>query len=131
MDDDTFDLADTYLQLDDGPRAHRVWAVVEHFWEQIADRPDLDGGRLVMMMRYTDDWDSWEMHPAGDELVYVLDGAVDLILDEEHRERVVELRGRSGCVVPRGVWHRGVVHRPGDVLYITRGAGTQHRPVEA
>ena len=128
MADDTFDLADTYLQLDDGPAAPGA-AVDEHFWEQIAERPELHGGRLVMMTRYTEDWDSWEMHPAGDEFVYALDGAVDLILDEEHGERVVELRGRSGCVVPRGVWHRGVVHRPGDVLHITRGEDTQHRPV--
>lgn len=79
MADDTFDLTETYLQLDDGPEAHRI--------------------------------------------------AVDLILDEEGAERVVELRGRSGCVVPRGVWHRGVVHSPGDVLHITRGDGSQHRPV--
>ena len=25
--------------------------------------------------------------------------------------------------------HRGIVHQPGDALLITRGAGTQHRPV--
>jgi mannose-6-phosphate isomerase-like protein (cupin superfamily) len=129
MADDTFDLSGTYLQLDDGPAARRV-PVDADFWEQITHRPELHGGRLVMVMRYTDDWDSWEMHPAGDELVYALDGAVDLILDEEQGERVVELRGRSGCVVPRGVWHRGVVRSPGDVLHITRGEGTQHRPLD-
>jgi mannose-6-phosphate isomerase-like protein (cupin superfamily) len=128
MADTAFDLVDTYLQLDDGPDAHRV-EVDEHFWERIGERPELQGGRLVMVSRYTDDWDTWEMHPAGDELVYALDGAVDVILDEEQGERVVELRGRAGCVVPRGVWHRGVVHVPGDVLHITRGEGTKHRPV--
>ena len=128
MADTTFDLAATYLHLDDGPSAHRV-EVDEGFWETIDDRTELRDGRLVMMMRYTADWDSWEMHPAGDEIVYALDGAIDLILDEEHGERVVPLRGRAGCIVPRGVWHRGVVHRPGDVLHITRGEGTRHRPL--
>jgi mannose-6-phosphate isomerase-like protein (cupin superfamily) len=128
MADTTFDLTDTYVQLDDGPAAHSV-EVDERFWETVGDRPELQAGRLVMMMRYTDDWDSWEMHPAGDEIVYALDGAVDLILDEEDGERVVPLRARTGCVVPRGVWHRGVVHSPGDVLHITRGEGTRHRPV--
>lgn len=128
MTDTTFDLTDTYVQLDDGPAAHSV-EVDERFWETVGDRPELQAGRLVMMMRYTDDWDSWEMHPAGDEIVYALDGAVDLILDEEDGERVVQLRARTGCVVPRGVWHRGVVHSPGDVLHITRGEGTRHRPL--
>ena len=128
MADTTFDLTDTYVQLDDGPAARRV-EVDERFWATIGDRPELNDGRLVTMMRYTDDWDSWEMHPAGDEVVYALDGAVDLILDEEDGERVVQLRGRTGCVVPRGVWHRGVVHSPGDVLHITRGEGTRHRPL--
>lgn len=128
MADTTFDLTTTYAQLDDGPTTRPV-EVDERFWATIADRSELEGGRLVMVMRYTDDWDSWEMHPAGDELVYALDGAVDLILDEEDGERVVQLRTRTGCVVPRGVWHRGVVHTPGDVLHITRGEGTRHRPL--
>jgi len=70
------------------------------------------------------------MHPAGDELVYLLEGAVDMVLDEGDGERVVELRGRSAVLVPAGAWHRAIVHEPGDVLHITRGHGTQHRPVE-
>jgi mannose-6-phosphate isomerase-like protein (cupin superfamily) len=127
MADTTFDLTDTYLHLDDGPAAHRV-EVDERFWETIDQRPELTGGRLVTMMRYTGDWESWEMHPAGDEIVYALGGSIDLILDEGGEERVVELRGRAGCVVPSGVWHRAVVHAPGDVLHITRGEGTRHRP---
>ena len=129
MADTTFALTDTYLQLDDGPGTHRVWAAVEGFWERLADRPELDDGRLVTMIRYTDDWPTWEMHPAGDELVLLLDGAVDVVLDEDGGEQVVELRGRSACLVPAGVWHRAIVHEPGDVLHITRGAGTRHRSV--
>jgi hypothetical protein len=27
------------------------------------------------------------------------------------------------------VWHRAIIHEPGDMLFITRGEGTQHRPV--
>jgi hypothetical protein len=127
MADTTFDLTDTYLHLDDGPAAHRV-EVDDRFWETIDQRPELTGGRLVMMMRYTADWESWEMHPAGDEIVYALGGSIDLILDDGGAESIVELRGPGGCVVPSGVWHRAVVHAPGDVLHITRGEGTTHRP---
>lgn len=122
-----FDLERTYLVLDDGPGAHTV-PVGPDFWETIDARSDLDDGRLVAIFPYTADWDTWEVHPAGDEIVFLLSGAVDVILDEPDGERVVELRGRSGCIVPRGIWHRGVVHAPGDVLHITPGAGTRHRP---
>ncbi len=41
---------------------------------------------------------------------------------------LVELRGRCACVVPRGVWHRGIVRSPSDALSITRGKDTEHRP---
>jgi oxalate decarboxylase/phosphoglucose isomerase-like protein (cupin superfamily) len=68
------------------------------------------------------------MHPAGDEVVCLLSGAIDVVLEEQHGERVVGLEPGSTCIVPRGVWHRAIVHEPGDTLHITRGEGTQHRP---
>jgi mannose-6-phosphate isomerase-like protein (cupin superfamily) len=123
----TFDLADTYIQLDDGPAATAI-EVDGAFWERIDTRPELQGGRLVGTFHNAADWDVWEMHPAGDEVVSLLSGAVDVVLDEGSGERVVELRPGATCIVPRGVWHTANVHTPGDTLHITRGAGTQHRP---
>jgi len=122
-----FDLATTYVQLDDGPRALAV-EVDDEFWQTIDRRPELRGGRLVGMFHNAEDWDIWEMHPAGDEVVCLLSGAVDVILDEPDGERVVELEAGKTCIVPRGVWHRAIVREPGDTLHITRGEGTQHRP---
>jgi mannose-6-phosphate isomerase-like protein (cupin superfamily) len=124
---EAFDLATTYVQLDDGPTALAV-EVDDEFWETIDRRPELHGGRLVGTFHNASDWDIWEMHPAGDELVCLLSGAVDLVLEEEDGERVVTLEPGRTCIVPQGVWHRAVVREPGDTLHITRGAGTQHRP---
>jgi len=42
---------------------------------------------------------------------------------------IITLRGRGACIVPRGQWHRAVVHEPSELLHVTRGAGTRHRPV--
>jgi mannose-6-phosphate isomerase-like protein (cupin superfamily) len=125
-----FDLTDTYVHLEDGPAAVPVQAGPD-FWTTRYGRGDLQGGRLVTVFRFesTADWDHWEMHPAGDEIVCLLSGAIDLVLREDERERVVELRDRGAYVIPRGAWHRGVVHRPSEALFITRGAGTEHRPV--
>lgn len=123
-----FDFDETYVQLEDGAGA-RPLEVGNDFWSKIQERSDLHGGRLICLCRFDTNWPSWEMHPAGDEIVYLLAGSVDLILDEAGGERTVDLRGRAACIVPRGIWHRAIVHEPSEVLHITRGAGTQHRPV--
>jgi mannose-6-phosphate isomerase-like protein (cupin superfamily) len=124
---EAFDLVSTYVQLDDGPAAHAV-EVDDQFWATIDSRPELHGGRLVGTFHNAADWDIWEMHPAGDEVVCLLSGAIDVLLEEEHGERVVALEAGQTCIVPRGVWHRAVVREPGDTLHITHGEGTRHRP---
>ena len=125
-----FDLAATYVQLDDGPAAVAV-DVDADFWEKIDRRPELQGGRLVGTFHNATDWKTWEMHPAGDEVVCLLSGAIDVVLEEESGERTMELVAGQTCIVPRGVWHTANVRTPGDTLHITRGAGTQHRPRSA
>ena len=44
---------------------------------------------------------------------------------QEHR---IELHAGDGVLNPPGVWHTADVHEPGDALFITPGAGTEHRP---
>ena len=121
-----FDLATSYLVLADGPDAKRI-EVGPDFWETIDERTDL-AGRLVAIFPYDADWTSWEVHPDGDEIVVLLSGAVDLVLDLPGGQRTVELRDRGAAVVPRGVWHTANVLAPSEALHITRGEGTTHRP---
>ena len=73
--------------------------------------------------------DEWEIHPAGDELLYLLRGAIDVVLDGPAGARRFRLRGGRACLVPRGVWHRLLLRRPSDLLFITPARGTRHRPV--
>jgi oxalate decarboxylase/phosphoglucose isomerase-like protein (cupin superfamily) len=126
----TFDLINTYVHLKDGADAVPV-AVGDDFWATIGTRTELHSGRLVTLfhIQSTDEWVHWEMHPAGDEIVCLLSGAIDLILQEGKRERSLELRSRAAGIIPRGVWHRAIVHTPSDIMFITRGAGTQLRPI--
>jgi mannose-6-phosphate isomerase-like protein (cupin superfamily) len=121
-----FDLETNYLILADGPAAKRI-EVGPDFWQTIDARDDL-AGRLVGVFRYEGNWNTWEIHPDGDEIVVLLSGAVDLVLDEAAGERTVELRDRAATVVPRGIWHTANVLAPSEALHITRGAGTAHRP---
>ena len=72
---------------------------------------------------------AWERHPAGDELLYLVSGAVEVIFERPAGERRIALAPQTACVVPRGVWHRFVVHEPGLLIFLTPGAGTEHRAI--
>jgi mannose-6-phosphate isomerase-like protein (cupin superfamily) len=48
----------------------------------------------------------WHKHDREDELFFVLDGTLLLDIEEDGRQRSVELAPRQGMVVPRGVVHR-------------------------
>jgi mannose-6-phosphate isomerase-like protein (cupin superfamily) len=48
----------------------------------------------------------WERHPDADELLYVLEGAVDITLLAEGGPAQVSVAAGSAFVVPRGLWHR-------------------------
>jgi hypothetical protein len=51
------------------------------WYEGYGGRHGGDGkeGRLVSMHRFTESWDSWEMHPEGDEVVLCISGQMTLI----------------------------------------------------
>lgn len=115
----------TFVQLD--PRgAATTLPVTETFWTQTIQT--LTDGYLVTSFHCDSDWSSWEMHPNGDELIYVRTGAVDLLVeDSQGVQRVPVLAGQL-YVMRRGVWHRALAREPADMLFITSGEGTQHRP---
>ena len=69
-----------------------------------------------------------EMHPDGDELLYLVSGAVDVIVeDEDGSEQTVALAPGQAFIVPRGVWHRVQLREPSRIVYITPGPGGEHR----
>jgi len=124
-----FDLERTYVHLSDGPAARRI-EVTPDFWQTIDAKPELSGGRLVTASRFVEDWTHWEMHPAGEELVVLIAGALELVLEDERGARsALPLRGRGAVLIPRGTWHWARVHEPSEMWFVTYGAGTQHRGV--
>ena len=124
-----FDLIGTYLHLADGGRAAPI-EVTQDFWPALMSGEQHYDGRLAMAFQVTQDAPHWEMHPAGEEVILLLSGAVDVVLEGPAGEAVVELRpGAPCCLVPRGVWHRFKLREPGALLFITPGEGTQHRPL--
>lgn len=86
-------------------------------------------GRLVALHSFDASWTSWEMHPAGDELVVCVAGEMTLIQQlPEGREQRVRLGAGDYAVNPPGAWHTADVEGTAAALFVTAGLGTQHRP---
>ena len=85
-------------------------------------------GRLVSAFRFTESWPSWEMHPAGDEVVICVEGSMTLIQEIDGREVRTKLEAGEYAINPRGVWHTADIPVETNGLFVTAGAGTQNRP---
>jgi mannose-6-phosphate isomerase-like protein (cupin superfamily) len=128
----SFDLSSTFVHLGSGGVATELpdFQWTSEYLESYDARFDADGddGRLVTISPQHETWTTWERHPAGDEIVVCLSGRVDVIQEHDGAEVTISLTPGMAMVNPRGVWHRGVVHEPGDGLFITAGRGTEHKP---
>lgn len=95
-----------------------------------AERHDADGanGRLVSLYSFAESWTSWEMHPAGAEVVVCTSGEITLIQDLQSGPRHVTLRVGEYAINPPGVWHTADVAAHATALFVTPGIGTDHRP---
>ena len=92
------------------------------FWSEM---PAIFGaGRMLSLIDMDRDWPNWEMHPQGDEVIWLLTGRVRFITEAHGTVEV----GQGDCIVmPKGEWHTADVLEPGKALFVTEGAGTQHR----
>ncbi|WP_327149679.1 cupin domain-containing protein [Nocardia sp. NBC_01329] len=76
--------------------------------------------------------DHWEMHPASEEAVCCLSGALRLYLRPAgpgDTETEVRLTAGTAFVVPRNRWHRLELEQPSDIMSIGLRDGTRIEPV--
>lgn len=130
------------MPIDPGP--HRIEAVrpvlgptgattllpvTPTFYEDLGKSfPDFGGHILVQQFDFDTRWPTWEMHPEGDEFVFLISGDVDFLLKigdgEATRVRVHE--PGTFVMVPKGVWHTADPNAPTSMLFVTPGEGTQN-----
>jgi mannose-6-phosphate isomerase-like protein (cupin superfamily) len=122
------DILSTYLHVQDA--GIESLSVSDAFWEELGKgaRPELDQGRLLSAFSFSEPWPTWERHPAGEELVMLLSGSATLLLEEAGEVRRVELQ-RAGefVLVPTNAWHTARTSVPTTMIFLTPGAGTEHR----
>lgn len=101
------------------------------WYEAYAARHEKDGaeGRLVGMHRFTEDWDMWEVHPHGSEVVLCIAGSMTLHQENPDGSRAtVTLTPGKYAINEPGTWHTADIKEEATALFITAGMGTDHRP---
>ncbi|MFW2383165.1 MAG: cupin domain-containing protein [Acidimicrobiales bacterium] len=99
------------------------------WYEGYGQRHADDGaeGRLVAMHTFTSNWDSWEVHPHGHEVVVVTAGSLTLIQEIDGEEVRTELTAGEAAINEPGIWHTADCTGPVTALFITAGMGTENR----
>jgi quercetin dioxygenase-like cupin family protein len=99
----------------------------DRYMERHSD--DLDEGRIVALYRFEESWTSWEVHPAGDEVVCCIQGHMTLHQElPDGRKESHELGPGDYAINPPGAWHTADTDGPVVALFITAGKGTENRP---
>ncbi len=122
-----FDLETVRLIMDSRGRATPKQVSPDFYRELDTEFDGFAGHLLVSKHGFSEPWGAWEMHPKGDEIVYLLSGDVDLVLWTGDAERPIRLREPGSYVlVPMGTWHTARPRTRSDMLFITSGEGTLH-----
>lgn len=95
-----------------------------------ADYNQFKDHQLISAYTFSSDWPTWEIHPAGDEVVILMQGAVTFIvdIDGEHHSVYLDQPG-TYVIVPRNTWHTAKIQVPTQMLFITPGEGTENKPI--
>lgn len=102
----------------------RVSRLLEMEFQKLAD---FNQGQVGVFWSEPGGPSPWEMHPDTDEMLYILEGAINvevLPIDGSEGE-TNSIRSGEFCIIPRGCWHRHFILEKTQELYITPGA-TMH-----
>jgi len=69
-----------------------------------------------------------EMHPDGDEILYVISGKVRVITESAPEQPLV-LNPGDACIVKKGEWHKVQLLEKAQLMHITPGPNGEHRPL--
>jgi PhnB protein len=69
---------------------------------------------------------SWERHPGGEEMIYVVEGAAEIVTLTDAGPVRSTVREGSLFVCPQGLWHKTFPRPSVASLYLTPGEGTEN-----
>ena len=101
--------------------------------DQVSGRPPqrIDGLTIGAPQIVGDPPHGGEMHPDGDELLFLVSGAVTVTLELPGGKTEVDLGAGDAIVVPQGVWHQITSREPGQLIHVTPGPNGDARLLRA
>ena len=113
------------------PSTHTVGLSRDFIASLVPARPDppipIDGVTIGVATMSENSPHNGEMHPDGDEILYLVSGRARVILETTPVEEL-EMKAGDGVIVPKGVWHRVDILEPCQIVYVTPGPRTEFRP---
>ena len=106
------------------PRAYDPCSIADELGEmEFHQLSRFDAGQIGVFWSEAGGPSPWEMHPDCDEMLQVLEGAIDVEILPAGGEAGDVTRVEGGCflVVPRGCWHRQTMLSRTKELYLTPG----------
>lgn len=124
-------LSESFIHLGLGATAVPQPVFTDGRWyEGYGQRHRDDGaeGRLVSMFTFTESWDSWEMHPLGEEVVLCILGTITLLQEfADGAKSTVTIGPGEYAINPPGCWHTADITGKATAVFITAGSGTEGR----
>jgi len=87
----------------------------------------MDGMTVGVVTMDGDSPHGGEMHPDGDEILYVISGVIKVTSDSSPDDPLV-LSAGDACVVPKGEWHSVHLVETAQFVHITPGPRGDARP---
>jgi mannose-6-phosphate isomerase-like protein (cupin superfamily) len=88
----------------------------------------IDGMTVGIVTIVNDPPHSGEIHPDGDEILYVVFGRIS-VAGESDPTRTLELGAGEACIVRQGEWHLVHVLEKTQLIHITPGPNGDYRPL--
>ena len=88
----------------------------------------IDGMTIGFVAVTSDAPHKGEVHPDGDEILYVVSGRLRVV-GESEPSRVIELGSGDACIVRKGEWHNVTMVEPAMLIHITPGPRGDYRPL--
>lgn len=122
-------LASNFVVVKDSLRADAVAVTPDIYARLDEDYGNFSGHLLVASHAFDEDWPTWEIHPAGDEIVILVSGDVELVLAGADGDVVTHMdQPGTFVIVPQNTWHTARIRRHTVMMFITPGEGTENRP---
>jgi len=115
------------------PAVHTVGLTRELSASLVPAQPDppvpVDGVTIGMATMTENSPHDGEMHPDGDEVLFLVSGHVRATLESPQVEEF-EMKAGDALVIPKGVWHRVDILEPSQIVFITPGPRSEYRPLQ-